>query len=74
VAVLDVPAAFLKTAENVKNGRFKAEIQRFGFNEGIVSVVWNDKLKSTLKPDTIAEAEKIEQQIRSGALNVPKGF
>jgi len=73
-AVLDVPAAFAETAKRVKEGQFKAEIQRFGFSEGIVSVVWNEKLKPTLKPETIAEAEKVEQQIRSGALNVPKGF
>lgn len=73
-AVLDVPSAFLLTATKVKNGQFKAEIQRFGFNEGIVSVVWNEKLKGTLKPETVAEAAKLEQQVRSGTLNVPKGF
>jgi basic membrane lipoprotein Med (substrate-binding protein (PBP1-ABC) superfamily) len=73
-AVLDVPAAFVQTAQKVKDGTFKAEIQRFGFNEGIVSLAWNDKLKSTLKPETVAEVERLEQQVRSGALNVPKGF
>ena len=73
-AVLDVPEAFVQTAKKVKDGTFKAEIQRFGFNEGIVSLAWNDKLKGTLKPETIAEVERLEQQVRSGALNVPKGF
>jgi basic membrane lipoprotein Med (substrate-binding protein (PBP1-ABC) superfamily) len=73
-AVLDVPSAFLVTATKVKNGQFKSEIQRFGFNEGIVSVVWNDRLKPTLKPETIAAAERVEKEVRSGTLNVPKGF
>jgi basic membrane protein A and related proteins len=73
-AVLDVPRAFLQTAQKVKNGQFKAEIQHFGFNEGIVSIVWNDRLKATMKPETIAEAQRLEQEIRSGTLNVPKGF
>lgn len=73
-ATLDVPKAILQTAEKVKSGQFKAEIQRFGFNEGIVSVVWNDRLKSTLKAETVAEAQRVEREIRSGALNVPKGF
>jgi basic membrane lipoprotein Med (substrate-binding protein (PBP1-ABC) superfamily) len=72
-AVLDVPAAFVRTAKLVKEKQFKAEVQRLGMNEGIVSLVWNDKLKSTMKPETVAEIARVEEQIRSGALKVPRG-
>lgn len=73
-AVLDMPRAFLQIATNVKNGTFKPDIQRFGFKEGIVSFVWNDKLKATMKPETVEAVAQLEQQIRAGQLNVPKGF
>lgn len=73
-AVLDVPGAFVSVAKRVRDHQFKPEIQYLGMNQGIVTLVWNDKLKPTVKPETIAEVEKIEQAIRSGAVKVPRGF
>src|SRR6185436_7123739 len=54
-AVLDVPGAFLKMANIVKNHEFKPGIQSFGMNEGVITLEWNDKLKPAMKPETIAE-------------------
>ena len=73
-AVLDVPGAITKMAAAVKSGEFKPAIQYFGMNEGIVSLAGNDKLNATMKPDTVAEVARVEQDIRSGKLKVPRGF
>jgi basic membrane lipoprotein Med (substrate-binding protein (PBP1-ABC) superfamily) len=73
-AVLDVPAAFVYMARLVHDHKFTPHVYNLGQNEGIVSLVWNDKLKSTLKPDTVAEVERVQQDIRNGKVNVPKGF
>jgi basic membrane lipoprotein Med (substrate-binding protein (PBP1-ABC) superfamily) len=73
-AVLDVPAAFVRMATAVRDHQFKPQIQYLGMNEGIVSLVWNDKLKGTLKPETVSEVARVEQEIRSGRVKVPRGF
>ncbi|HSP16902.1 MAG TPA: BMP family protein [Thermoanaerobaculia bacterium] len=73
-AVLDVPSAFVKMAETVRDKQFKPGVQYFGMNEGIVSLVWNEKLKATMSPQTVAEVERVEKGIRSGAVKVPRGF
>jgi basic membrane lipoprotein Med (substrate-binding protein (PBP1-ABC) superfamily) len=72
-AVLDVPNAFLYMARLVRDHKFKPQVYWLGRNEGIVSLVWNDKLKSTVKPETIAEVARLENDIRSGQLVVPRG-
>jgi len=73
-AVLDVPAAFVYMARLVHDHKFTPHVYNLGQNEGIVSLVWNDKLRPTLKPDTVAEVERVQKDIRSGKVNVPKGF
>jgi basic membrane protein A len=72
-AVLDVPSAFVTVATRVRDHQFKPEIQWLGMKEGIVSLVWNDKLESSVAPATIAEVEKIEKTIRDGSFQVPRG-
>jgi len=73
-AVLDVPGAITKMAGMVKNKEFKPEIQYFGMNEGVVTLVWNDALKAQVKPETVAEVTRLEQEIKAGRLKVPTGF
>jgi basic membrane protein A len=73
-AVLDVPSAFVYMAKTVRDHRFQPHVYWLGMSEGIVSLVWNDRLKSTVSPATVAEVDKVEEQIRSGALQVPRGF
>jgi len=72
-AVLDMPSAFVFMAKTVRDHQFKPQVYWLGMKEGIVSLVWNDKLKSTVSPATVAEVAKVEEQIRSGALAVPRG-
>lgn len=73
-AVLDVPAAFVYMARLVHDHKFTPHVYNLGQNEGIVSLVWNDKLKPALKPDTVSEVERVRKDIRSGKVTVPKGF
>jgi basic membrane lipoprotein Med (substrate-binding protein (PBP1-ABC) superfamily) len=72
-AVLDVPSAFVFMAKTVRDRRFQPHVYWLGMNEGIVSLVWNDRLKPTVSQATVAEVERVEKQIRSGALQVPRG-
>jgi basic membrane protein A and related proteins len=72
-AVLDVPAAFVRIATLVRDRKFVPQVQWLGMSEGIVSLVWNDKLKATMSPTTVADVARIEADIRSGKLVVPRG-
>ena len=72
-AVLDVPYAFVYMARLVRDHQFKPQIYWLGQKEGIVSLVWNDKLKPSVKPETIAEVERLRQEIREGKVVVPRG-
>lgn len=72
-AVLDVPSAFVFMAKTVRDQQFKPQIYWLGMKEGIVSLAWNDALKASLSPATIAEVEKKEREIRAGTFAVPRG-
>ena len=73
-AVLDVPRAFVRMAALVRDKKFEPRIQYLGMEEKVVSLEWNEKLKATMKPDTLAEVERVEKQIREGTVKVPRGF
>ncbi len=73
-AVLDVPGAFVRMARLVRDKQFKPGIQYLGTHEGIVSLVWNERLKRTMSPATVEEVERLQAEIREGRVNVPKGF
>jgi basic membrane lipoprotein Med (substrate-binding protein (PBP1-ABC) superfamily) len=55
----------------VHDKQFTPKVYGLGMNENVVSLVWNDQLKSTLKPDTVSAVEKLEADIRAGKLEVP---
>jgi basic membrane protein A len=73
-AVLDVPGAFVYMARLVRDHQFQPHVYLLGMNEGIVSLVWNDKLKASVKPETVSEVARVEHDIRSGKVVVPRGF
>ncbi|HEX9985472.1 MAG TPA: BMP family protein [Thermoanaerobaculia bacterium] len=72
-AVLDVPRAFLFMARLIHDKQFKPQVYWLGMKEQIVSFVWNDALKAQLEPETVAEVTRLEEQIRTGAFQVPRG-
>lgn len=73
-AVVDVPSAYVETAKIVKEGRFKPEIQHFGMKQGTVSIVWNEKLKPSISAQTLAEVERVTNDIKNGVVKPPAGF
>jgi basic membrane lipoprotein Med (substrate-binding protein (PBP1-ABC) superfamily) len=73
-AVVDVPGAYVEMARIVKEGRFKPEIQHFGMNQGTVRLVWNEQLKPAISAATVAEVERVTNEIKSGKIKPPAGF
>ena len=72
-AVLDVPSAFVLVARRVRDKTFRAEPLRLGMNDGTVSFVLNPALLSKIPQEVRVELGELEEQIRSGALLVPRG-
>jgi basic membrane lipoprotein Med (substrate-binding protein (PBP1-ABC) superfamily) len=72
-AVLDVPSAFLLVARRVRDRTFRAEPLRLGMSDGTVSFVLNPALASKIPEPVRVELGELEEQIRSGALLVPRG-
>lgn len=72
-AVLDVPGAFAHMARLVHDKQFQPKVHWLGMKDNIVSLEWNEKLKGTLHPATVAEVEATEKKIRDGSFEVPRG-
>lgn len=72
-AVLDVPGAFIYMAKLVRDHQFKPQIYWLGRRQSVVSLVWNDRLKSSISPRTVAEVERLDAAIRAGTFKVPRG-
>src|SRR5229473_1007500 len=72
-AVLDVPGAFVYMATLVRDKKFSPKVYHLGMNENVVSLVWNNTLKSTISPATVTAVEKVEADIRGGRFQVPLG-
>jgi basic membrane lipoprotein Med (substrate-binding protein (PBP1-ABC) superfamily) len=60
-------------ARSVHDHRFKPAVQWLGMKEGIVSLVWNERLEGQIAPATIAAVESLRQKIVAGSLVVPRG-
>jgi basic membrane lipoprotein Med (substrate-binding protein (PBP1-ABC) superfamily) len=72
-ATLDIPAAFVEVARTVRGGSFASQPLRLGMREGIVGLVINPRLRDEIPAAVLAELAALEQEIRSGALVVPRG-
>ena len=72
-ATLDVPAALVLVAKEVKSGQWKSRPLRFGLASGVIKVEWNPKLADRITPELKAELDKLQADIASGALVVPRG-
>jgi basic membrane lipoprotein Med (substrate-binding protein (PBP1-ABC) superfamily) len=73
-AVLDIPQAFVAIARQVQAGTFKAQIERMGMKDGVVSLVINPKLQHLISPELMQEIESTRQDILNDELVVPMGF
>ena len=72
-AVLDVPGAFVYMANLVRDHKFTPQIYWLGRQQSIVSLVWNDRLKPSISPQTVAEVERLDAAIHDGTFKVPRG-
>lgn len=70
-AVIDIPRAFVKVAEEVKNRSFIARIERLGMADGVISLQINPKLEDRIPANVLARVEAARHQIMSGERTVP---
>jgi basic membrane protein A and related proteins len=69
-AVTSIPEAFLKIAEEVHDGHFRAGMIEFGMAEGMVRVVLNPRLQSRIPPPVLSRIKLAEQEIADGKIVV----
>ena len=72
-AVIDIPGAFVRVAQEVRAGKFRPRSIRFGFRDGVISYVWNPRLVSSLPPGLTAEVDRARAAIEAGTIVVPRG-
>lgn len=70
-AVIDVPRAFVEVARQVKAGTFEGKIERFGIQDGVVSLVYNPKLEARIPAETKQLIADKQAAILNGDLQVP---
>lgn len=70
-AVASTPRAFLKIATEVREHRFHPGMLEFGMQDGMVSVVFNPRLKARIPADALERARKIEHELATGQLVLP---
>jgi len=72
-ATLDIPAAFVEVARRVQTGTFESKPLRLGMREGIVALEISPLLADQVPPEVLDELASLESEIRSGALEAPRG-
>jgi basic membrane lipoprotein Med (substrate-binding protein (PBP1-ABC) superfamily) len=72
-AVIDLPGAFVQIAEQVSQGSYEAGVTRFGIKSGVISLVFNPLLKSSIPGPILEEIQQIRKKIEAGDLKVPRG-
>ncbi len=70
-ATIDIPAAFVAVAREVKDGTFKSRILEEHMADGAIAVVYNPALASKIPADVRTAVDQTEAAIRAGSLQVP---
>jgi basic membrane protein A and related proteins len=70
-AVTDIPKAFLRIATEVKEGRFHPAMIEYGMTDGMVRVVYNQRLKANIAPAALARADAAASEIVAGKVALP---
>jgi len=70
-AVTEIAKAFLQIAIQVKNGSFHPDTIVLGMKDGMVKVVYNDRLKDRIPAAARARADAAEQDIIAGKITFP---
>jgi basic membrane lipoprotein Med (substrate-binding protein (PBP1-ABC) superfamily) len=69
-AVLDVPAAYLRVAREVRDGTYEPAATAMGVEEGVVGVVVNPRHVAMLGPEAAELMGDLERRIANGTLDV----
>ncbi len=72
-ATIDIPLAMELVARDVRTGQFYARSIRFGFDSGVIRIVWNDALESVIRERDRQEIDGLIREISSGGFQVPRG-
>jgi len=70
-AVIDIPRAFLRIAQEVEDGTFEAKIERMGMKEGVVSLVLNPRLEGRIPTALKDRVAQTQAGIVAGTVQVP---
>jgi basic membrane protein A len=70
-AVIDMPAAFLAIAREVREGRFVPRVIERTMADGAIAVVYNPALAGAIPAEVRAAVDATEGAVRAGALAVP---
>ena len=70
-AVIDIPAAFVAIAREVKDGTFKSRIIEKHMADGAIAVVYSPTLATKIPADVRGLVDATEAAIRAGSLKVP---
>jgi basic membrane protein A and related proteins len=69
--VIDIPAAFLQVAQEVKKHTFTGRILQLGMKDHVISLVFNPALQDRIPPEVRTRIDAAQQQIIAGTLTVP---
>jgi basic membrane lipoprotein Med (substrate-binding protein (PBP1-ABC) superfamily) len=70
-AVIDIPGAFVRVAREVREGRFRAGINRLGMADNVVTFVVNPALRDRIPAAAMAQVDAARAAIVAGTLAVP---
>lgn len=70
-AVIDIPRAFLKVAEEVRGGTFVARVERMGMKDGVVRLEINPRLADRITAEVRNRLDGVKADILAGRLIVP---
>ena len=70
-AVIDIPAAFVEVARQVKSGSFAARVTKLGMADGVVGFAVNPALAAAIPEAVAARIEETRKGIVAGQVAVP---
>ncbi len=70
-AVIDIPAAFVEVAREVKEKKFTAKVTKLGIADGVIGFVVNPALRDRIPADVMKRIDETREAIVAGRLTVP---
>lgn len=71
-AVIEMPVAFVKLVQDVKESKFKAELRELNMQNGGIAVEWNAALKAKIPAPLLKKIDDAGAQIKSGQLKIAR--